>query len=78
MCAFLFVAGYETTMSLLGNTTYLLLSHPDQWTSFNPNDPATVDLAIEECLLYESPVTRAPRTAAEDMTLRGCDICKED
>ena len=78
MCVFLFVAGHETTMSLFGSATYLLLTHPDQSARFDPDDAAGVDLAIEECLRYESPVTRAPRVAGEDMTLRGQSIRNGD
>ncbi len=78
MCVFLFVAGHETTMSLFGSATYLLLTHPDQRTHFDPDDAVAVDMAIEECLRYESPVTRAPRVAGEDMTLRGQLIRKGD
>jgi cytochrome P450 len=74
MCVFLFVAGHETTMSLLGNGTMLLLSHQDQLQRFDPDDPKVVRSAIEEFVRYESPVTRAVRVAGEDMQLRGRTI----
>lgn len=74
MCVFLFVAGHETTMSLLGSGTMLLLTHRDQFQRFDANNPDIVRSAIEEFVRYESPVTRAVRVAGEDLQLRGRTI----
>lgn len=74
MCVFLFVAGHETTMSLLGNGTMLLLSHPDQCRRFDVDDPDIIRSAIEEFVRFESPVTRAVRVAGKDMQWRGRTI----
>lgn len=74
LCIFLFVAGHETTSSLLASGTYLLLNRPDQWRRLDPHDAPSVHRAIEEFLRYESPVTRAPRVAREDLQLHGRSI----
>lgn len=76
LCVFLFVAGHETTMSLLGSGTMLLLSHPEQLALFKSNPKSLVDSAIEEFVRYESPVTRAIRVASEDVSIHGRTIRK--
>jgi len=71
LCVFLFVAGHETTSSLLSSGTYLLLTHPELRLQLDPDDAAGMEMMIEEFLRYESPVTRAPRMVQEQLTLRG-------
>ncbi len=66
MCAFLYVAGHETTVSLLSSGTKLLLDHPDQFRRFASDPDGTVERAIEEFLRYEPPVTRGVRVPIED------------
>lgn len=58
MVGFLLVSGHETTISLIGNGLWLLLSHRDQWDLLC-NDPALISSAIEEILRYESPLQRS-------------------
>lgn len=74
LCVFLFVAGHETTASLLASGTMLLMKHPEQLVMFKANPHELLDGAIEEIIRYESPVTRAIRNAAEDMQVGGCDL----
>ena len=69
-CVTLFVAGHETTVSLIGNTIYLLLSNPDQLELIRKN-PALLAQAIEESLRYESPVSRQSRYMKENAELGG-------
>lgn len=69
-CVTLFVAGHETSVSLIGNTMYLLLSNPDQLKLLK-NDPDLLPQAIEESLRYESPVSRQTRYMKSDVVLRG-------
>lgn len=56
----LFVAGFETTVSLISNTLLSLLQHPTQLELLQ-QDPALITSTIEESLRYESPVSRQPR-----------------
>lgn len=69
-CVTLFVAGQETTISLIANTIYTLLSHPDQLARLRAK-PELLPAAIEESLRFESPVSRQPRLMKEDLELRG-------
>jgi pimeloyl-[acyl-carrier protein] synthase len=57
MVGFLLFAGHETTVNLIGNSVWLLLSHPDQW-SMLLNDSSLLIGAIEEVLRFESPEQR--------------------
>jgi cytochrome P450 len=54
----LLVAGHETTVNLIGNAMYLLLSRPDQAKALR-DDPALIPAAVEEVLRFESPVKTA-------------------
>ena len=71
LCVFLYVAGHETTMSLLSAGTWLLLKHPEQFETLKSDPDRLVEPAVEEFLRYESPVTRAVRVAAEDLDWGG-------
>jgi cytochrome P450 len=62
----LLVAGFETTVNLIGNGTVALLSEPNQWTRLH-EDPALVPCAVEELLRYDSPVQVTSRIATEDV-----------
>jgi len=74
-CVTLFVAGQETTISLISNTIYALLSHPDQMALLRQN-PALITSTIEESLRFESPISRQPRLMKEDIELRGKKLKK--
>jgi cytochrome P450 len=56
----LFVAGHETTVNLLGNGLWLLLTNPDAKEELR-RDLALVPEAVEEMLRYESPVKAIAR-----------------
>jgi cytochrome P450 len=71
----LFVAGHETTLSLIANTLLLLLSHPDQLRLLQQN-PGLLESAIEESLRFESPVARQPRLMKEDFEIKGKTLKK--
>jgi cytochrome P450 len=66
----LLVAGFETTVNLIGNGTVALLSDPDSWDRLR-QDPALVPAAIEEMLRYDSPSQLTFRIATEDVELGG-------
>jgi pimeloyl-[acyl-carrier protein] synthase len=72
-CVTLFVAGHETTVSLIGNTLQLLLSHEKELALLRQN-PSLLPSAIEESLRYESPVSRQPRKMKQATTLGGMEL----
>ena len=67
-CIFLLNAGHETTTSLVGNSTAVLLGAPDQHRRLI-DDPTLIETAVEECLRVESPLQIGNRLATEDITL---------
>jgi cytochrome P450 len=69
----LLVAGFETTVNLIGNGTAALLGDPDSWDRLG-RDPALVPAAVEEMLRYDSPVQLTARTATEDAEVGGSII----
>ncbi|MDA8067965.1 MAG: cytochrome P450 [Actinomycetota bacterium] len=60
----LLVAGFETTVNLIGNGTAALLDHPEQWAALH-EDSSLVPAAVEEMLRYDSPVQATSRIATE-------------
>lgn len=76
LCVFLFSAGEETTVSLIGNGMLLLMQNPDVLERLKKN-PELSKSAIEEFLRYESPIQILPRLAVEDVQIRDRWIRKE-
>ncbi|MGH3055652.1 MAG: cytochrome P450, partial [Gaiellaceae bacterium] len=71
MVAILIVAGHETTVSLIGNATLALLTHPEQ-RMLVESDPSLLARAVEELIRYDGPVERTlTRWAAVDVELGG-------
>ena len=66
----LLVAGFETTVNLIGNGSVALLGDPRSWDRLR-EDPALVPAAIEEMLRYDSPVQLTSRIATEDVEVSG-------
>ena len=74
MVFLLLIAGHETTVNLIGNGTYLLLSRRERWERLRA-DPALLPSAIEEFLRYEGPVeTSTFRVATEDLEIGSTTI----
>ncbi|MEU1159714.1 cytochrome P450 [Streptomyces sp. NPDC005921] len=70
----LLVAGHETTVNAITNTTLTLLRHPDVLDRFQQNPDLAVPL-IEEVLRYEPPVQFVPwTTALADIDVAGTTI----
>lgn len=74
-CGTLFIAGQETTIALIANTIYTLLSHPDQLDLLRQN-PELLASTLEESLRFGSPVPRQPRVMKGDAELRGKKLRK--
>jgi cytochrome P450 len=52
----LLIAGFETTVNLLGTGTATLVAHPDQLALLAADPEAHLPNTVEEALRYESPV----------------------
>jgi len=66
----LLLAGFETTMNLVGNGMLMLLRNPDQLARLR-DDPSLDRTAIEELLRYEGPVHITARIATTDVEVGG-------
>ncbi|MGW5060415.1 cytochrome P450 family protein [Streptomyces sp. NPDC004096] len=74
MTFLLLVAGYITTVNLIGGGISALLAHPGQLRSLREN-PALLPDAIEEFLRYDGPVNPGiARFAREDVEIAGVRI----
>jgi unspecific monooxygenase len=69
----LLIAGFETTVNLIGNGTVALLGERDQWERLR-DEPALVPAAVEELLRYDSPVQITSRIATQDAEVGGTVI----
>lgn len=69
----LLVAGHETTVNLIGNGTYALLTHPAQVARLSA-DPTLARSAVEECLRFDSPVQMTSRLVQEPIEVNGQTI----
>jgi cytochrome P450 len=68
MAFLLLLAGHETTVNLIGNGMFTLLTRPDAHRRLL-DEPALIPAAVEEFLRLESPVeTATSRTAMEPLT----------
>jgi len=73
MAGLLFVAGFETTTHLLGNSLVALLRNPDQLALLR-KEPGIAQTAVEEFLRYDSPVQLLSRVAWDDVELAGVRV----
>jgi cytochrome P450 len=71
----LLVAGFETTVNLIGNGAVALLREQEQWRRLG-DEPDLIPGAIEELLRYDSPVQMTSRIATEDLDVDGVPIRK--
>ncbi len=78
MIFLLLVAGHETTVNLLGNSTLALLQNPEQRQLLQEN-PALIKNAVEEFLRFHSPVAFGTnRWAGEDLEFGGKQMRRGD
>jgi hypothetical protein len=74
LCVLLLVAGFETTVNLIGNAVNALLDHPDQWAALCADPAAMAEKAVEETLRFDPPVQRTGRFALEPLELDGAPV----
>jgi cytochrome P450 PksS len=76
MIALLMIAGYETTVNLIGSGALALIQNPDQRELFRTH-PELADSAVEELLRYTSPLDIASqRFAREEMRINSVTISR--
>ncbi|WP_375424924.1 cytochrome P450 [uncultured Friedmanniella sp.] len=73
LCMLLLLAGFETTVNLIGNTVLALLERPDQWQAVVA-DPSVAAAAVEETLRWDAPVQRTFRAPTVDLELAGVEV----
>ena len=61
----LLIAGFETTIGLIGNGVRALLGHRDQLAALEA-DPTLIASTVEECLRYDGPILLTIRMTRED------------
>ncbi len=76
MCILLLVAGFETTVNLLGNALRALLDHPDQWRMLTEH-PELAGQAVEETLRWNPPVQRTARVSFAHQMVAGTPVHKD-
>lgn len=76
-CIMVFVAGNETTKSLIGNAIGALLDHPDQLALLR-NAPDRVGNAVLEVLRWSTPLQHSKRVASEPVLIGGKSIAVGD
>ena len=71
----LLVAGFETTIGLIGNGVRQLLLHPDELAKLRAR-PELIVRAVEECLRFDGPIPATRRVLHEEIELGGYQIPK--
>ena len=72
----LLIAGFETTIGLIGNGTLALLRHPDQLALLRAR-PELIASAVEECLRYDGPIALTVRFLHEEAEFGGKHLPKD-
>lgn len=71
----LLIAGFETTIGLIGNGVRALLRHPDQLAKLRAR-PELIGSAVDECLRFDGPITLTVRVLHADAHFGGKTIPK--
>lgn len=71
MCVLLLLAGFETTVSLVGSAVMALLDNPEQWEALVADPAGMAGRAVEETLRYEAPIQLNQRFALEQVEVAG-------
>jgi cytochrome P450 len=71
----LLIAGFETTIGVIGNGIRALIRHPAELAKLRAR-PELIHGAVEECLRYEGPIVLTVRILHEDAEFGGKAIPK--
>jgi cytochrome P450 len=69
----LLIAGFETTIGLIGNGVRQLLLHPDELERLRAA-PGLIEMAVEECLRFDGPIAGTLRVLHEDAEFSGVAV----
>ncbi|HKU43398.1 MAG TPA: cytochrome P450 [Polyangiales bacterium] len=69
----LLIAGFETTIGLIGNGVRQLLLHPEELAKLRAR-PQLIGKAVEECLRFDGPIPGTVRVLHEDAEFEGVKI----
>jgi cytochrome P450 len=72
----LLIAGFETTIGLIGNGVRALISNPAELAKLHAH-PELVSKAVQECLRYDGPIVLTVRILHEDAEFGGHMIPKD-
>ena len=72
----LLIAGFETTIGLIGNGVYQLLRHPGELERLR-REPGLVRTAVDECLRFDGPIGATLRILHEDTEFGGVVIPRD-
>ncbi|MCE7009006.1 cytochrome P450 [Kibdelosporangium philippinense] len=72
-CMLLLIAGFETTVNMIGNAAVLFSEHPEQWELLKAQ-PDLATNVVEEVLRYESPVPVLMRFTHDLVQLDGGEV----
>lgn len=67
------VAGFETTIGLIGNGLRALLDHPEQMQLLRER-PELINNCVEECLRYDTPIVFNWRVLTEPYVVGGIEL----
>jgi hypothetical protein len=72
----LLIAGFETTIGLIGNGVRALIQYPGELAKLQAR-PELIDSAVEECLRFDGPIVLTVRVTHEDVEMGGKTIPKD-
>ncbi len=75
-CIGLLIAGFETTIGLIGNGVTTLIRNPDELARLRA-EPTLIESAVEECLRYSGPITMTIRILHADTEFGGYTLPKD-
>jgi cytochrome P450 len=76
LCTLLLIAGFETTVNLIGNGVLALLDHPRPWRDLQADPAGLAPRVVDETLRFDPPIQRTSRYALEDLKLEGTTVRK--